>query len=93
MLLAAAVAETIQVTGVLLILTLLVTPAAAAHRLARRPLTAVFISVIVTLVATIGGILASLEWNAPPSFFVATFSFIAYLAARLATVGRIHDAG
>ena len=83
MLLAAAVAETIQVTGVLLVLTLLVTPAAAAHRLADRPLTAVVISLAITLAAVIGGILASLQWDAPTSFFVASFSFGAYLAARL----------
>jgi zinc/manganese transport system permease protein len=85
LLLAAAVAETIQVTGVLLVLTLLVTPAAAAHRLATRPVTAVLISVAITLVAVMGGILASLQWNAPTSFFVASFSFAAYVAARLFT--------
>jgi zinc/manganese transport system permease protein len=84
--LAATVAETIQVTGVLLILTLLVTPAAAAQRLAHRTATAVALSVVLTVVTTLGGIVASLQWDAPTSFFVALFSFVCYLAARLATV-------
>jgi zinc/manganese transport system permease protein len=82
-LLAVAVAETIQVTGVLLILTLVVTPAAAAHQLTTRPASAVAVSVGLAVAATIGGILASLAWNAPTSFFIATFSFTAYIGTRL----------
>jgi zinc/manganese transport system permease protein len=82
-LLAAAVAVAIQVTGVLLILTLLVTPAAAAQRLVRSPGAAIATSVGIALVSTIGGILASLAWDAPTSFFVSVFSFAAYVCARL----------
>jgi zinc/manganese transport system permease protein len=85
-LLAAAVATAIQVTGVLLILTLLVTPAAAAHRLTSRPGTAVAVSVAVAVVAADGGILASLQWDAPTSFYIAVFSFAAYVFARI--IGR-----
>jgi zinc/manganese transport system permease protein len=81
-LLAAAVAATIQVTGVLLILTLVVTPAATAQRLTSRPGRAVAISVVLAVAATTGGILASLQWDAPTSFFIAVFSFIVYVAAR-----------
>jgi zinc/manganese transport system permease protein len=86
MLLAAAVATAIQVTGVLLILTLLVTPAAAAHLLTSRPGAAVVVSVAIAVAATDGGILASLQWNAPTSFYIASFSFAAYLSARLIRV-------
>ena len=88
MLLAAAVAATIQVTGVLLILTLVVTPAATAQRLTSRPLAAVASSVGLALAATLGGILASLQWNAPTSFFIATLSFTGYVLARLASSRR-----
>jgi zinc/manganese transport system permease protein len=84
-LLAVAVAETIQVTGVLLILTLVVTPAAAAQRLTSRPAVAALTSVAIALGATLGGILISLQWDAPPSFYVSTLSFIAYAAARAST--------
>jgi zinc/manganese transport system permease protein len=82
-LLGAAVAETIQVTGVLLILTLVVTPAAAATRLSARPAIVVMLSVAAALLAAEGGVLASLQWNAPASFFVSTISFVVYVAARL----------
>ena len=87
-LLGAAVAETIQVTGVLLILTLLVTPAAAAQQLSARPDRIVALSVLIAVMASIGGILASLVVDAPPSFFVAMISFVAYLAGRLTAARR-----
>jgi zinc/manganese transport system permease protein len=82
-LLGAAIAEAIQVTGVLLILTLLVTPGAAAQRLVRTPTAAAATSVAISLGSTLGGILASLAWNAPTSFFIAVFSFATYIFARL----------
>jgi zinc/manganese transport system permease protein len=81
--LGAAVAETIQVTGVLLILTLVVTPAAAATRVSARPATVVALSIGAAVLAAEGGVLASLEWNAPASFFVSMISFATYLLARL----------
>lgn len=87
-LLAAAVAATIQVTGVLLVLTLMVTPAAAAQRLTTRPVRALAASVALALTSTVGGILASLVWDAPTSFFIAVLSFAGYLLARLAGLPR-----
>jgi zinc/manganese transport system permease protein len=81
--LGAAVAETIQVTGILLILTLVVTPAAAATRLSARPSTVVALSIGAALLAAEGGVLASLQWDAPASFFVSTISFVIYVVARL----------
>jgi len=83
-LLAAAVAATIQVTGVLLVLTLMVTPATAAQRLTTRPVRALAGSVALALTSTVGGILGSLVWDAPTSFFIAVLSFAGYLLARLA---------
>jgi zinc/manganese transport system permease protein len=83
-LLGAAVAEVIQVTGVLLILTLVVTPAAAATRLSARPATVVVVSISIALLSAVGGVLASLEWTSPPpSFFVSTIAFVCYVVARL----------
>jgi zinc/manganese transport system permease protein len=86
--LGAAVAETIQVTGVLLILTLVVTPAAAATRLSARPATVVALSIGAALLAAEGGVLASLEWDAPASFFVSLISFLVYVVARVVGEGR-----
>ncbi len=83
--LAATVAVTIQVTGVLLVLTLTITPAATGQRLTARPGRAVAISVAIAVAATVGGILASLQWDAPTSFYIATLSFTTYATTRLMT--------
>jgi zinc/manganese transport system permease protein len=84
LILAAAVSEAIQVVGVLLILTLLITPGATAERLTPRPGQATLYSVAVALFCTIGGILLALLTNAPVSVFVTSLSFASYLIARFA---------
>ena len=84
LILAAAVSEAIQVVGVLLILTLLITPGATAERLTPRPGQATLYSVAVALFCTLGGILLSLITNAPVSVFVTSLSFACYLVARFA---------
>jgi zinc/manganese transport system permease protein len=83
LLLALATAEAIQVVGVLLVLTLVITPAAAAQRLTPRPGRAVLYSVAIALVSTEGGILLSLEKAWPTSFFITAISFAFYVVARL----------
>lgn len=87
LLLALTTAEAIQVVGVLLVLTLVITPAAAAQRLTANPATAILISIVIALVATEGGILLSLERPWPTSFFISSISFAAYLLARVAGPG------
>ena len=91
LILAAAVAEAVQVVGVLLILTLLITPGAAAERLTVRPGLATVYSVAIALGCTLGGILAALVTNAPVSVFVTTLSFGTYLAARFVIGPRIRE--
>jgi zinc/manganese transport system permease protein len=85
LLLALTTAEAIQVVGVLLVLTLVITPAAAAQRLTANPATAILLSIVIALVATEGGILLSLQQPWPTSFFISAISFAAYLAARMRT--------
>jgi zinc/manganese transport system permease protein len=82
LIMAAAVSEAIQVVGVLLILTLLITPGAAAERLTSRPGHATLYSMAIAVFCTIGGILLSLVTDAPVSVFVTTLSFASYLLAR-----------
>ncbi len=88
LLLALTAAEAIQVVGVLLVLTLVITPAAAAQRLTGRPTRALLLSVGIALVSTEGGILLSLAKPWPTSFFIATISFAAYVGARLVDWNR-----
>jgi zinc/manganese transport system permease protein len=83
LLLAAAVAEAVQVVGVLLILTLLITPGATAERLTAHPGLATVASVGVALFATVGGILLALVTTVPVSVYVTTIAFVCYLSARL----------
>ena len=82
-LVALATAEAIQIVGVLLVLTLVITPAAAATRLTSRPALALVLSVCIALVATEGGILLTLVKDYPPSFFISSISFALYLVARI----------
>lgn len=82
LLLAAAVAEAVQVVGVLLILTLLITPGATAERLTARPGLATAASIGVALLATMGGILLALVTRVPVSFYVTAIAFGCYILAR-----------
>ena len=88
LLLALTTAEAIQVVGVLLVLTLVITPAAAAQRLTGRPALALLLSVAIALVSTEGGILLSLAKPWPTSFFISTISFAAYVGARFVDWSR-----
>jgi zinc/manganese transport system permease protein len=88
LLLALATAEAIQVVGVLLVLTLVITPAAAAQRLTVRPGRALWLSVGIALVSTEGGILLSLVQPWPTTFFISAISFAFYLVARVYDVTR-----
>ena len=82
LILAAAVAEAVQVVGVLLILTLLITPGAAAERLTAKPGRAAAYSVLIALTCVLGGIGLALVTDIPVSVFVTSISFAWYLVAR-----------
>ena len=82
MLLGLAVAAAVQIVGALLVLALLVTPAAAALRLSRSQLWVPVLSVTFAMVAMIGGILLALGAGLPISPYVTTIAFLIYLAAR-----------
>jgi len=83
LILAVAVAEAVQVVGVLLVLTLLITPAASAQKLAVRPATASLLSVAIAGTVTMAGIVMSLVTPYPASFYVSALSFVSYVMARL----------
>ena len=83
LLLALAVAASVQIVGALLVLTLLVTPAAAALRLTSSPLLVPILSTVFAVVAVVGGILLALGGGLPISPYVTTLSFALYLVARV----------
>jgi zinc/manganese transport system permease protein len=85
--LAVTVTEAAQVVGTLLVLSLAITPAAAAHRLSARPAIVGALAVLFALLAGDGGLLVSLTGlnttNVPASAFITAISFAVYLLARL----------
>jgi zinc/manganese transport system permease protein len=86
-LLGISVALSIQVVGALLVLALLITPAAAALRVTSSPRLVVLLSVAFAMTATVGGILLALGSRIPISPYVTTLSFLIYVACRI--IGRI----
>ncbi len=82
LLVAVATSIAVQVVGVLLIFALMVTPAAVAQCLARRPSQGIIISVIVALLATWSGIFISYYQPYPVSFFITSSVFLVYVAIR-----------
>ncbi len=90
-LLGCVVALSVQVVGALLVLALLVTPAAAALRVTASPLKVVLLSVAFATTATVGGIFVALGTDIPISPYVTTISFLIYLVCRV--VGRVRGRG
>jgi zinc/manganese transport system permease protein len=82
LLLGLAVAAAVQVVGALLVLSLLVTPAASAVRLSRSPFVIPILSVSFAIVSVVGGILLALGSSLPISPYVTSISFLIYLVAR-----------
>jgi zinc/manganese transport system permease protein len=82
LLVALAVSFAVQVTGVLLIFSLMVTPAAIAQYLSRRPEVAIFVSVVIALLATWFGLFISFFTVYPVSFFITAIVFGLYLIVR-----------
>ena len=87
-LLGIAVALSIQVVGALLVLALLITPAAAALQVTAAPRMVVFLSVAFAMVSTVGGIMLALGGSLPISPYVTTLSFAIYVFARIAGAWR-----
>jgi zinc/manganese transport system permease protein len=82
LLVAVATSISVQVVGVLLIFSLMVTPAATAQRLAKRPQRVIIISIVIALMATWLGLFISFYEPYPVSFFITSIVFTFYLFVR-----------
>jgi zinc/manganese transport system permease protein len=87
LILALAVAEAVQIVGVLLIFALLVTPAAIAERLVARPPLALLLSVVLALLFTWGGLTIAYYQSYSLGFFITTLAFATYLVVRFVKDG------
>lgn len=81
-LVAIAVSFAVQVTGVLLIFSLMVTPSATAQYLARQPHRGMIISVAIALAATWSGLFIGFYTPYPVSFFITGEVFLFYVLVR-----------
>jgi zinc/manganese transport system permease protein len=79
-----ATALGVQTVGSLLVMSLMITPGAAAMRVTANPLLITVLSVIFAEVAILGGIVLSLPTTVPVSPFVTAISFVIYLVCRSA---------
>jgi zinc/manganese transport system permease protein len=88
-----ATALGVQTVGSLLVLSLMITPAAAASRVTASPLVATVLSIVFAELAVLGGIVLSLVPGKPVSAFVTAISFLIYLVCRLIGVLRARRIG
>jgi len=82
-------AEVSQITGTLLVFTLLVIPAATAQILTPRPALSLALTVLFGLLVTWAGLTVAYYSPYPIGFFITSFAFGLYLLARLAV--HAHD--
>ena len=78
-----ATAVSVQIVGALLVLSLLVTPAAAALRLSSHPVVVPVLSTVFAVVSVVGGILLALGGGLPISPYVTTISFVIWVVCRI----------
>ncbi|QUQ69634.1 metal ABC transporter permease [Kutzneria sp. CA-103260] len=88
-----ATALGVQTVGSLLVLSLMITPAAAASRVTASPLVATVLSIVFAELAVLGGIVLSLVPGKPVSAFVTAISFLIYLVCRLVGALRARRIG
>jgi len=89
LLLGVTVAVAVQIIGALLVLALLVTPAAAAVRVTHSAVLVPVLSMAFGLLSALGGILIAIGSTLPVSPFITTISFVIYLVCR--DIGRTRD--
>ncbi|WP_425301880.1 metal ABC transporter permease [Nocardia wallacei] len=73
----------VQIVGALLVLSLLITPAAAAARVTADPVRATVLAIVFAEISAVGGILLSLAPGVPVSTFITAIAFTLYLLCRL----------
>ncbi|MGW9627432.1 metal ABC transporter permease [Microbacterium sp. NPDC055521] len=78
------VAVSVHIIGALLVMALLVTPAAAAMRLSSGPVAVPLLAALFGFTAAVGGILLALAGTLPVSPYITTISFLIYAGCWIA---------
>jgi zinc/manganese transport system permease protein len=82
LLLGLVVAVAVHIIGSLLVMALLVTPAAAAMRVSHGPLAVPLLAALFGFVSAVGGILLAIAGTLPVSPYITTISFLIYVVCR-----------
>ncbi|MFT4158197.1 MAG: metal ABC transporter permease [Microbacterium sp.] len=95
LLLGLVVAVAVHIIGALLVMALVVTPAAAALRVSAGPVAVPVLAAVFGIVSAVGGILLAIMGTLPVSPYITTISFAIYIVcrsvgARRERVARIH---
>lgn len=88
LLLGLAVAVAVHIIGALLVMALVVTPAAAAVRVASGAVAVPVLSAIFGIVSAVGGILLAVMGTLPVSPYITTISFVIYVVCRIVGARR-----
>src|SRR6185312_5943379 len=88
LLLGLIVAVAVHIIGALLVMALLVTPAAAAMRVAAGPLAVPLLAALFGVFAAVGGIMLAVAGTLPVSPYITTVSFLVYLVCRTIAARR-----
>jgi zinc/manganese transport system permease protein len=83
-----AAAQGVQIVGALLVMSLLITPAAAAARVFSSPGATIAASIVFAELAAVGGIVLSLAPGVPVSVFVTAISFAIFLTCWFVSIVR-----
>jgi zinc transport system permease protein len=84
LLLAIVIAIAMKIVGVLLIVSMLIIPAATARRFAKSPEQMAVLAAITGALAVGGGLTASLHWNTPAGPSIVTAAFTLFLLTNVA---------
>jgi zinc transport system permease protein len=87
-LLAAVVAVSIKIVGVMLITSLLIIPAGAARRFSSGPVAMALVAVAVGWMAVLGGLFASLHFNTPSGPSIVAVALVLFVAGLAVPVHR-----
>lgn len=82
LLLGLVVAVAVHIIGALLVMALVVTPAAAALRVATGPVAVPVLAAVFGIASAVGGILLAIMGTLPVSPYITTISFVIYLVCR-----------
>ncbi|MDL5487153.1 metal ABC transporter permease [Microbacterium wangruii] len=88
LLLGLIVAVAVHIIGALLVMALLVTPAAAAMRVSSGPLAVPLLAALFGVASAVGGILLAVMGTLPVSPYITTISFLIYLVCRVVGTRR-----